>query len=275
MSQHAAQCLPPKRMKMLWIAIAFLLIAGAALRAQPPQQAGQTPPAAAQDVNAGAPAGQPQVEAEDPLAGYRNRAKIKETDFQKQEAELLPAIEDYGKKPCANAKPIESRIDILRKGAKEWVDAYQKYVDKWADINEKDIEDNAKIAADQSARQGDIPSVIKSAEDELQEFERRRAALPAEDENARKQWDELIEKSNARLARLRSASAANKSIEDNLKLSREYWDAKRETIRKDREIMVSIGLDYERKYDSILQHWRTACTQSFKPDLLKVGTKKN
>jgi hypothetical protein len=263
------QSVKPKRMTKTLLLVLALLLTVSSARAQQ-TQSGQ-PPAAPTQQPAGDPP-QPAAgeEKEDIFTGYRKVAETKQDDFTKLAKEILPAVEKLSEQnPCSYRTAIATRIGVLRKSMNDWIAAYQKYIDKWNEANEKEIDEHTKLGADQSARQEDVPALLKSAQEELKEYVRSRDSLPADDEAARKKWNEAIELATTKIEELGKAALLTDSILVKSKLSQGYWEAKRQTIKQNREIVKAIALGYEQAYDSIIETNTAACAARTAPNPLK------
>lgn len=255
-------------MKRLSVPV-LLLLAVASLGAQ------QTPPAE------GAAAAQAPAATEPPAgdekvniwAGYKKAADLKRTAWLTLQEKTLVLVDKLGNErpngACRNEKLIAKHIEALRLAANDWIASYRVYLEKWSEYTQKDIEENRKWWADMAARQSDIPGAIKAEEEAIKEYQRRQANLSADDEAARREFETLISKANAKLDQLRTTEKDAQSIDSNIKLSGEYWAAKLENIKKDGELVETAQQAYQKRYDAIVQQWKTVCSGGTAPTTMQ------
>lgn len=213
---------------------------------------------------------------EDVYTGYKKTAESKKADWKKLEAQYLPEIVKAGAaNPCAPQKKIATLIELMRVAGKEYYLAYSKYLAKWSDDVERDMQENQKLWADMRAHQLDIPTLIKTEESALEDNKRKQANLPVQDEDTRREYDHLLDASQQKLEVMRATLLDTSSIDDHIKSTQEFWNTKTETIKKWREAVAMGRQGMETRYDSILQQYRTACTLRTEPHPMDdLGVKK-
>jgi hypothetical protein len=246
-------------------------LTGLCLNAQqaPPQTPTPAPPPEEASAQPGDKA-PPSEEKENIWAGYKKTADLARAAWLELEAKTLPLVEKLGQaNACANQRPIAKYMEALRTAAREWIAAYRVYLDKWSEYTQQDVEQQRKFWADMDARKSDIPALITGERDTLKEYRRRQADLSADDAAARKEYADLIQKTMTKIEQLQKADDESKTIDKQINLSHEYWDAKLENIKKDGELVDAALQSYEKQYDLIIQQWKTACTGKTAPTTLK------
>jgi hypothetical protein len=238
--------------------------------------AAQAPPAQPPEESPADGVKQPPPSAEDPIAGYRKIAESSRADWKEMETQYLPEIEKLGTaNPCTSRRIIPTRTDSLRNAAEKYFADYGKYLEKWNDYVDGEMQENQKFWADMRAHQTDIPALIKTEEGVLEEIKRKQANVSAQDEDLQREYEKLIEASQAKLEIMRGALKDIHLIDERMKSSQEFWNTKLEAIKKWRE-----GLDQQRLaigtlYNGIVQQWKTACTLKTEPQPLRdLGVRK-